>query len=203
MSAISAGAVHSCATISTGGIKCWGGGVCGQLGDGTTADSYVPVDVSGISSRVSSISAAGNHSCALLSTGGIKCWGKNNHGQLGDGTTTNSNTPVEVSGLSSGAIAISSTYFHTCSLMSSGGVKCWGQNDYGQLGDGTTTDRNIPVNVSGLSSGVSQISAGWYITCALLSTGGIKCWGYNGVGGLGDGTTADRKLPVDVIGFGP
>ena len=144
------------------------------------------------------------HSCALLSSGAVKCWGNNSSGQLGDGTMpTPRTTPVDVSGLSSGVTAITAGYLHTCALLSTGAVKCWGQNGYGQIGDGTTTTpRTTPVDVSGLSSGVIAISAGYYHSCALLSSGAVKCWGYNPYGQIGDGTTTTpRTTPVDVLGI--
>ena len=111
------------------------------------------------------IAAGHDHTCALTSAGGVKCWG----GFKG-------HTPVAVSGLASGVTAIAAAS-HTCALTSAGGVKCWGRNDAGQLGDGTTTDRDTPVAVSGLASGVTAIAAGFYHTCALTSAGGVKCWG--------------------------
>jgi alpha-tubulin suppressor-like RCC1 family protein len=196
---ISAGARHNCALTSGGGVKCWGDNEYGQLGDGTTTNRHIPVTVSGLASGVATISAGQNHTCALTRAGGVKCWGANDFGQLGDGTTTNRHTAVAVSGLASGIAAISAGAGHNCALTSGGGVKCWRDNGYGQLGDRTTTERHAAVAVSGLASGVAAVAAGWVHTCALTSGGRVKCWGWNHFGQLGDGTTIDRHRPVEVI----
>jgi alpha-tubulin suppressor-like RCC1 family protein len=151
----------------------------------------------------SAIAAGAVHTCALLaSTGGVQCWGWNYYGQLGDGTTTD-HVSTNVVGLSSGVAAIVAGYGHTCALLAStGGVQCWGYNAQGQLGDGTTTDRYLPTNVVGLSSGVAAIAAGTHHTCALLaSTGGVQCWGANWSGQLGDGTLTGQHVPTNVVGL--
>ena len=201
--AISAGGSHTCALLTSGGVMCWGRNWDGELGTGNNTDSYVPVNVSGLSSGVLAISAGDAHTCALTSSGGVKCWGLNQEGELGNGSTADSNVPVNVSGLSSGVSAIYASYNHTCALTSGGGVKCWGLNNDGQLGNGNDTNSNVPVNVSGLSSGVSAISAGYFHTCALTLGGGVKCWGDNPDGELGNGNNNGSYVPVDVIGFGP
>jgi alpha-tubulin suppressor-like RCC1 family protein len=200
-SAVASGSFHTCGLTASGGVKCWGRNLYGELGDGSTTDSDSPVDVVGLGSGVTAISVGDNHSCALLSGGGVKCWGGNGSGQLGDGTTTDSSTPVQVLGLASGVSAIDSGSNHTCALLSGGGVKCWGTNYSGQLGDGSILDRSSPVAVVGLASGVASISTGGYHTCALISGGGVKCWGANFSGQVGDSTTTDRSSPVDVVGL--
>lgn len=201
VTAVVAGGFHTCALTNASGVKCWGSNYLGQLGDGTTTSRLTPVNVSGLTSGVTAITAGEDHTCALTGTGGIKCWGWNFFGQLGDGTTTDRLTPVDVNGLTSGVIAIAAGGRHTCALTSAGGVKCWGSNLYGQLGDDTGATRLLPVDVNGLTSGVIKITASQGHTCAMTSTGGLRCWGYNGAGQLGDGTTIDRPTPVEVSGF--
>jgi len=200
--AIAAGGFHTCALTSGGGVKCWGWNGEGQLGDGTNTDRTTPVDVLGLGSGVAAIAAGREHTCALTSVGGVKCWGWNGLGLLGDGTTTDRTTPVDVVGLGSGVAAIAPAGYHTCALTTEGGVKCWGSNGAGQLGDGTTMIRTTPVDVVGLGSGVAAIAAGGHHSCALTRDGGVKCWGSNGDGQLGDGTTARRTAPVDVAELG-
>lgn len=201
VSAIAAGEFHTCALNTADGVKCWGENGSGQMGDGTTTSRLIPVDVSGLPSEVSTIVAGEFHNCALITLGGVKCWGSNGSGQLGDGTTTNRSTPVDVVGLASGAIGIAAGSSHTCAVAATGEVKCWGKNDFGQLGDGTTTRHTTPMDVPGLVSGVSAIAARWGHTCAVTTSGGVKCWGYNKFGQLGDGTTTDRSTPANVAGL--
>lgn len=199
--AIAAGAGHTCALTSGGAMKCWGSSGYGQLGEGTNLNRLTPVDVSGLGSGVSAIAAGSNHTCALMSSGAVKCWGQNNSGQvLGDGYYYMS--PLDVTGLSSGVAAIAAGADHTCAVTTAGAVKCWGYNLFGQLGDGTATDRRYPVDVSGISSGVTAVSAGTKNTCARTSAGAVMCWGGNDYGVVGDDTTTQRLVPVDVVGFG-
>lgn len=198
---ISVGGRTTCAVTTTGGAKCWGFNLYGQLGNNTAVDSMVPVDVVGLSSGVASISAGSNTTCAVTSAGGAKCWGYNNLGQLGDNSTTTRYTPVDVSGLTSGVASISVGGGLTCAVTSAGGAKCWGFNSVGQVGDNTTTTRYTPVDVYGLTSGVASISVGVGAVCAVTSAGGAKCWGNNSQGQLGDNTTTTRYAPVEVYGL--
>ena len=202
VAALAAGWNHTCALSKDGALQCWGNNSSGQLGDGTTTTRSVPASVNGFASSGAQFVSAGQlHTCLLTSSGGVKCWGDNSHGQLGDGTNTNRLMPVNVSGLGSGIKMVSAGGSHTCALTDAGAVKCWGDNSRGQLGDGTTTSRLTAVNVSGLTSGVRSISAGHNHTCALTNVGVLKCWGANGSGQLGDGSTTDHPEPVAVSGL--
>lgn len=199
---IAAGGVHTCALLDTGGARCWGSNSMGQLGNGTTEDSGTPKDVTGLSSGVSVLSTKGNHTCALLYTGGVKCWGNNEFGELGDGTRGNSRSiPVDVVGMSSGVSSIAAAgYAHTCVLLDTGGVQCWGSDEYGQLGDGGSgEDSTTPVDAAGMSSGAFALFSGARHTCAVMDTYHARCWGHNNKGQLGDGTEERiRTAPADV-----
>lgn len=197
VAAVSAGEHHTCAVTTAGGLTCWGSNAYGALGNGTTTDSTTPISVPALSSGVAGVAAGEHHTCAVMTAGGLTCWGNNSLGQLGNGTTTDSTAPVNVSGLTSGVAAVATGDFHTCALRTAGGLTCWGHNAFGGLGDGGTEDSSIPVDVSGLSSGVSAVTAGGYHTCALTPAGGLKCWGYNLSGELGNGTTMSSSIPVD------
>ena len=178
---IAAGGFHNCALTTAGGLKCWGWSGFGELGAGTTASiNDTPVDVVGLASGVAAVAAGKFHTCAVTTPAdGLKCWGRNSDGQVGDGTTTNRSTPVDVVDLTSGVVAVSAGDFHTCALTTGGGVMCWGSNFYGQLGNGTFTSSQSPVAVVGLGSGVAAVSAGGRHTCVLTTVDGLKCWGSN------------------------
>ena len=171
----------------------------GSLGDGTTLERDVPVSVVGLG-PVSAVAAGYGFTCAVTAAGAVKCWGDNGSGQLGDGTTTSSDAPVSVTGLDSGAVAVAAGVNYACALTGDGAVECWGDNQWGQLGDGTFTSRTTPVTVSGIGSTVLAIDAAGTVTCAVTAAHGLKCWGgENNL--LGDGTTQFSAVPVQVSGL--
>jgi alpha-tubulin suppressor-like RCC1 family protein/fibrillarin-like rRNA methylase len=192
---------HTCAMVGSG-ISCWGSDVYGQLGVDMPllGVSRVALPVVGLGGAASTLALGSAHTCAIIGGGVVQCWGNNDFGgQLGDNTLTNRRTPVNVVGLTSPVSAISAGSIHTCALTAGGGAKCWGNNNSGQLGDSSMMQRLTPVDVSGLTSGVSAIAAGGDHTCALTNAGGVKCWGFNGYGQLGDNTDVVRLAPVDVL----
>jgi alpha-tubulin suppressor-like RCC1 family protein/pimeloyl-ACP methyl ester carboxylesterase len=211
--ALATGDSHSCALSGSGGVKCWGAGYGGQLGNGEADHSLVPVDVIGLTNGVTAIAAGGSHTCALTVSGGVKCWGNNSSGELGDGTTTDRDTPVDVVGLNSGVAAITAGYSHTCALTDAGAVKCWGFNGGGGVGDGRVCGYYClsPVDVTGLRDRATAITAGDRHTCALMSGGDVTCWGPNENGQLGNGVDDGPEwcpppcstVPISVHGLPP
>lgn len=195
---ISAGYEFTCAVLDGGGVHCWGSNDSGQLGDGTYSDHGwpVPIDVGGAASAV----VAGTfHACAIVE-GRIACWGSNSFGQLGDGGTDAQPLPQPVDGIDSGATAVAVGYAHTCAVID-GGAWCWGLNQNGQLGNGTLDSPiTTPVQVDGLTAGVSSVSTGWSHSCAIID-GGVKCWGDNSAGQLGNGSYIASSVPVVVVGL--
>ena len=184
---------------------CWGDNTFGQLGNGTTTSSSLPVATS--NGTLKSLSAGARSTCGTTTSGSVLCWGDNSSGQLGNGTTTSSLIPVAISsGLS--FIYVSSGTAHACA--SSGDLTqpsstystvCWGDNSFGQLGDGTTINRTVPVAVAG-GINVYYTSAGNHHSCGVSTSAGhhAYCWGDNSSGQLGNGSTANSSVPVVVTG---
>jgi len=207
--AITAGGSHACALTAAGGVKCWGAAGYGQLGIGPFSDlptcgaleihkcSRVPVWASGMTSGVSKIVAGWDHTCAIMTTTALKCWGKNESGQLGDGTKMNRITPKDVTGMSTDVIDVAALDTSTCAVKSDHKLYCWGDNSTGQLGDGTQDEHLTPHQVPGLA-GVEKITVGNGRACAVLNTGNAKCWGAQL---LGNGNGFPSTTPVDVYGF--
>lgn len=189
--AVTSGSRHSCFVRDTdGSVWCWGRNDQGQLGNDTTVDSTIPVQVVGITGATTVVSGD-EHSCAIVA-GGVQCWGANSEGQLGDGSQVASRKPVSVSGLA-GVTAIAAGELHTCAIGGGGAVSCWGFNEAGQLGDGTTTSRLIPGTVPGVTA--TAIAASDDSTC-VVDGGELTCWGFNGEGLFMNGTTDSSTSPT-------
>jgi alpha-tubulin suppressor-like RCC1 family protein len=205
---ITSGYEDECALDTAGVAYCWGLDSYGQLGDGNTLSSTVPVavDTSGVlaGQTLTQISASWRHTCAVDAAGAAYCWGLNSYGQLGDASASNSGVPVAVD--ATGALAgqtltqVASGAYDTCALDSAGAAYCWGDNSYGELGDASTTNSAVPVAVDtgGALAGktLTQVSAGIWHTCALDAAGAPYCWGGNASGELGDDSYSPSAVPV-------
>lgn len=194
---LSNGWYHTCGVTTAGAAYCWGSNNQGQLGTGDTTDSNTPQPVKGLESGVASIDAGYKHNCAVTTTGQVKCWGTNSAGELGDSTTTNSKVPVAVKDLPA-AKAVSAGSAATCAITTNDALKCWGSNDTQQLGalfDGHNSTK--PVDVWGMSSGVTQVDTDAGTACATTSAG-VWCWGDNSWGQMGLGSYV-KTLPIPVL----
>jgi alpha-tubulin suppressor-like RCC1 family protein len=190
---IAAGKEHTCALLHGGGVRCWGAGANGRLGTGSTAsigDDETPATIPDIAvgGRAVQITAGAEHTCALLDTGSVRCWGAGSRGQLGYGNTRDigdDEAPASAGDVSLGerATQIVAGGFHTCALLASGGVRCWGWNEEGQLGLGfdnrTVGDDEVPTAVPALDLGarIERLASDFGQTCALLVGGSVRCWG--------------------------
>ncbi len=203
----SAGYNHTCVVDSTGKVYCWGYNSQGQLGNGASGTTNNPFPVAVVTAGpmngevIVKVNGGDSHTCALSQDGDLFCWGGNNYGQLGTGSTASSFTPAKVSNSGPGGnkhwVDISAGYAHTCALTDDGTAYCWGFNGRGQLGDGTNTDNSLPQPVS-TSLKFKQISAGDQHTCAVTLAGAVYCWGGNEMGQLGNNTALDTNKPVAV-----
>ena len=158
VAAISGGGSHTCAVLTDGSVRCWGDGYLGQLGDGNGIPSTTPVQVTGIANAVQ-VGAGWAHTCARLSTGALRCWGEGTSGELGNGATVTSTTPVAVSGISTAVGLTIGWYHHSCALLADSAVRCWGTNEWGQFGNGTTTSSAVPVAMTIGGTGITWTSS--------------------------------------------
>ncbi len=208
---IVAGSNHTCALVNSGNVKCWGDGYYGQLGHGGTYDIIGPLiyEAVNIGGNVVQLAASGNHTCALLDTGNVRCWGEGSDGELGYGNTNNigdNETPANVGNVNVGGtvVQIATGFKKTCALLDTGNVRCWGRGLNGQLGYGNTNnigDNETPASVGNVNVGgtVVQLAAGGIHTCVLLDTGSVRCWGSGEFGSIGYGNTnniGDNETPA-------
>lgn len=215
---ISLGGAYTCAQLDTGSVRCWGAGIQGQLGYGNNASlggapGSMPAPALALDADVLRVATGGNHTCALLKAGTMKCWGDAQYGALGSGGTSDVNKPgLQVPGVA-GVKQMALGYRHTCALLTDGSVRCWGGNDLGQLGlghfdnlgDGPGELPPMETKVSDVNDPVVQIAAGSRHTCAVLSSGKVRCWGSNSSGQVGaafsDAAVGDKPgemPPADV-----
>ena len=199
--AVAAGRVSTCALSQSGSVQCWGGNGFGELGDGTFTAHSVPAPVINFSAGALTISAGEGHYCSLLASGAVRCWGYNAFGQLGDGSTffRPEGTDTQLQGLRPVRLAAGGD--HTCALLDDSGVTCWGNNEDGQLGDGTVDQRLTPAQLDGPAGEFAAISAGSAHTCGITAAGGAKCWGSNFAGELGVGDFFAARSPEQVVGL--
>ena len=195
---IASGDSHTCAILDDASLKCWGDNTHGKLGIGSTEDSNLPVNVDLGSDVPITISAGSQHTCVVLVTANMKCWGSNSHGQLGDGTTNSAYSPLSVNLGPDLVLAISTGGSHTCAIINSPSLKCWGDNSYGQLGDSSNIDRYTPTSIT-LGGTPVAISTGNSHTCSIMSDTTLSCWGDNSQGQLGDGSNDNSNSPIPNI----
>ena len=192
---------HTCALVS-GGVKCWGSNVSGQVGDNSQTQRPTPVGVVGLSSGVVAIVAGSAHTCARLASTGVQCWGDNIHAAVGIGTVGGQQlVPGDVFGMTSGVTSVVAGNRHTCAMTAGGAVNCWGDDSAGQLGDMGARQRLAPTLVAGQPA-VKAASAGGLHSCAIVGGGALVCWGANDSGQLGDNSITQRPAPVAVTGLG-
>lgn len=200
---LAAGARNTCAITAPGKLWCWGTNQAGQLGNSTMVEQTQPAQVAGMDTGVSAIAVGELHVCAVKA-GAALCWGYNTSQQVGDGKATSPRyVPAQVVGLGSGVVDVVAGAAHSCALLEGGAVKCWGANDWGQVGNGDTSKADVatPVDVVGLGSDVATLSAGYIHTCAVKLDGKVFCWGGNDQGQIGDGTKDIAWTPKEVLGL--
>lgn len=198
---VTAGSAFSCARSASGRVFCWGSNASGRLGDGTSNQRNTPVPVLGVADAIH-VSAGTEHACAVRMSGAVVCWGRNDRLRVGVTDPNDQFTPVAAAGVTD-AVQVAAGHEHTCALRRGGTVACWGRDNSGQLGRGgaiSDASFHTAADVVELSN-VVRIAAGADHTCALLRSGALRCWGNNGQGRLGDGTTTSSSTPRPVLGI--
>lgn len=195
--AISAGYLHTCGVTTQGEVLCWGRNEFGQLGDGTLENRHTP-ELVPLEGRINEVTAGGLHSCALSAQGEGFCWGLDNFGQLGGGLGPDIQRPTPTPVGEMRFAELSAGGMHSCGITVAGTGYCWGYNGSGALGDGITTSRDEPVQISGGGEFIS-LRAGLHHSCGASIDGTVRCWGYNRYGQVGDGSRENRTLPQDVL----
>lgn len=207
---VSLGYNHACALVDSA-VQCWGSNAWGQLGNGLwfsqtgePSNKNVPGSVIGLSSGVSAISLGGYHSCALLNSGEVKCWGYNFMGQLGNNADQyanngHSSVPVGVLGLESGITQLAAGFNHTCAISAAGALFCWGENSNGQIGNNSKVHVRTAVKI--IASGVKQVVVGRSHTCAMLTDSSVKCWGTYHYGQDLQKSESDSLVPTNIAAF--
>lgn len=198
---VEAGTRGTCVLLDNGSVQCWGTMILREDEEFVDHHFAVPTQVEGLEEGVAAISMRGLHGCALMENGSVKCWGPNARGALGDGTLNDSLAAVDVAGLPDGIVAISAGIQRTCAITAEGGVKCWGSNEYNNLGDGSDVAYSLtPVDVVGLDSGVRSVDVNYYRTRAVKQDDTVWCWGMGAP--LGDGVSLESPTPVQVADMG-
>jgi alpha-tubulin suppressor-like RCC1 family protein len=193
---LSLGTTHACAVRNDGKVLCWGLNSNGQLGDSTLTQRTVPTLVNDGFGVYATVVGGYAHSCGLTGEGEVKCWGRNDLGQLGDDSALQRPSPARVATLGSGVRQIAAGYNHNCALRSSGEIVCWGYNNAYQIGDGTAVSRLRPVAASNVAGAIAQLALGGNASCAVLTNGEGSCWGNNDYGRLGNGSmTSPLAVP--------
>ena len=204
---IATGAMHACAVVDNGAVKCWGTGAKFRLG---LASSYAqndvstPTSVAGLSGlTVVQVSAGTSQSCVLLNTKAVKCWGDNATGQLGAGATSSATpSPRAVTGIdgtTSSAVQISMGSQHACAVLTDGTAKCWGNGGSGRIGNAATTTAATPASVKmggNVLTGIRAVASGSESSCAIINSGEVVCWGNNASGQLGNGSLVSQSQAV-------
>lgn len=194
---LEAGTRGTCVLLEDSSVECWGTMILNEENEFVEHFFATPTQIEGLESGVAQISMGGMHGCALMDAGGVKCWGPNFRGALGNGTLDDSLAAVDVVGLPEDIVSVAAGIHRACAITSEGALKCWGSNEFDNLGDGSDVDYSTtPVDVVGMESGVRTVDIGLYSACATMDDGTVRCWG---TGTLGDGSGESSSTPVEVV----